>query len=83
MTRPLRGSPWPAALLAIALLAVSQAQAQEVAPGEIIAKVTCRADAGQSYALFLPSTYSPRKAWPIVYAKETAFQKILESLRKK
>jgi hypothetical protein len=34
----------------------------------VIEKVTCRADSGQSYALFLPPNYSPERKWPIIYA---------------
>ncbi len=35
--------------------------------GQVIEKVTCQADATQSYALYLPSNYSPEKSWPILY----------------
>ena len=62
---------WPLRLVALpffVLLPVSQADAQDLARGTVIEKVVCRADAGQSYALFLPSTYSPARKWPILYA---------------
>lgn len=36
--------------------------------GEVIEKVTCKADPEQSYALFLPPGYTPEKKWPILYA---------------
>ena len=36
--------------------------------GEIIEKVVCKKDASQSYALYLPATYSTDKTYPIVYA---------------
>lgn len=36
------------------------------APGEI-ANVTCASDSTQSYALYLPSTYTNAKQWPITY----------------
>lgn len=36
--------------------------------GEIIEKVVCKNDASQSYALYLPSTYSIDKTYPVVYA---------------
>ncbi len=36
--------------------------------GEIIESVPCLADPSQSYALYLPSSYAPTKAWPIIYA---------------
>ena len=50
------------------LRAFSQTQkSQELpAPGEI-ANVTCASDSTQSYALYLPSTYTNAKQWPIVY----------------
>ena len=35
-------------------------------PGQI-ADVVCAADPSQSYALLLPSAYSPTKRWPIIY----------------
>jgi tetratricopeptide (TPR) repeat protein len=40
--------------------------------GKIIAKVICRHDASQSYALFLPSRYTPEKKWPVIYAFDPA-----------
>ncbi len=36
--------------------------------GEIIEKVICKIDASQSYALYLPSTYSIDKTYPVMYA---------------
>ena len=36
--------------------------------GEVIDKVVCKADAAQSYALFLPPGYTEDKKWPILYA---------------
>jgi pimeloyl-ACP methyl ester carboxylesterase len=41
--------------------------ADEFAKGTIIESVACKQDAGQSYALYLPSNYTPSKRWPIVY----------------
>jgi hypothetical protein len=34
--------------------------------GKVIDTVTCRADAGQSYAVYIPSTGN-KKAWPVIY----------------
>lgn len=50
------------------LLSVSRAQNSSAVlkPGEIT-EVACAADATQSYALYLPSTYSSAKKWPIIY----------------
>jgi dienelactone hydrolase len=35
-------------------------------PGQIV-DVTCKSDAAQGYALYLPSSYIPEKRWPIIY----------------
>jgi predicted esterase len=37
------------------------------APGTVISKQITQNDATQSYALYLPSRYTPEKRWPIVY----------------
>ncbi|MFQ5696487.1 MAG: hypothetical protein ACE5HB_10900, partial [Terriglobia bacterium] len=42
------------------------------AKGVIIESVTCAAQPEQTYALFLPSTYTPARRWPIVYAFDPA-----------
>lgn len=41
-------------------------QAQTPAPGTVHASVTAIADATNSYALYLPSAYSPAKRWPLL-----------------
>jgi len=41
---------------------------QTVPLGEPVEKVECQAAPGQSYALYLPSGYTPEKQWPILYA---------------
>jgi pimeloyl-ACP methyl ester carboxylesterase len=41
--------------------------ADDFAKGTIIESVACRQDAGQSYALYLPSNYTAEKRWPIIY----------------
>lgn len=48
------------------------AQAEALPTGTVIERVACRADAGQSYALFLPSSYTPQKRWPIIYCFDPA-----------
>jgi len=40
----------------------------QAARGRVVARVTCRDDPNQSYALYLPSEYSPERAWPIMFA---------------
>jgi dienelactone hydrolase len=36
--------------------------------GTVVASVVCASDPSQSYALYLPSQYSPERRWPIIYA---------------
>lgn len=36
--------------------------------GAVVASVDCLGTPGQSYALYLPSGYTPERSWPIVYA---------------
>ena len=40
----------------------------EIPRGQIVDKVICAADPTESYALYLPSNYTPTKKWPILYA---------------
>jgi hypothetical protein len=41
---------------------------QTPTPGTVHASVTVLADPSYSYALYLPSTYSPAKRWPLLLA---------------
>jgi poly(3-hydroxybutyrate) depolymerase len=36
--------------------------------GQLLEKIICKHDTSQSYALYLPSGYSPDKAYPVVFA---------------
>jgi hypothetical protein len=36
--------------------------------GQVVESVVCQNDASQSYALYLPSTYSNTKTYPVIYA---------------
>src|SRR6185369_7922961 len=36
--------------------------------GQIIEKITCQNDPSQSYSMYLPSTYSTDKTFPVIYA---------------
>lgn len=36
--------------------------------GQVIEKITCQSDPSQSYSMYLPSTYSTDKTFPIIYA---------------
>jgi poly(3-hydroxybutyrate) depolymerase len=60
-----------AATLAVALLAAGRyaAAADAAFPtGQVIERVPCLADARQTYALYLPSSYRGGRPWPILYA---------------
>ncbi len=53
------------------LLCFAVASAQDtghLSSGMVIPKVICAGNPQQSYALYLPSTYSAGKSWPIIYA---------------
>jgi len=51
----------------LAVLAAISLAAEELPKGRVIERVECRGDATQTYALYLPSAYSPDRAWPILY----------------
>jgi poly(3-hydroxybutyrate) depolymerase len=48
------------------LLHVARALAQDLPRGQIIDDVKCAGDPTQSYALYLPSSYSPERAWSLL-----------------
>ena len=48
--------------------ATALAQEAGLPPGQVIEKVPCHSDPAESYVLYLPSSYTPAKKWPIVYA---------------
>jgi poly(3-hydroxybutyrate) depolymerase len=60
------------ALLALLVLTASSrgfaSQPDEWPRGEIVESVACKSDPQQSYALYLPSHYTPDKKWPMLYA---------------
>src|SRR5690349_17692119 len=41
--------------------------AQNPRQGEVIDRVEVPGHSGQSYALYVPSNYTPERAWPILY----------------
>jgi pimeloyl-ACP methyl ester carboxylesterase len=57
-----------AVALLIVLLQTSTILAQDLPRGQIVDEVTCAGDPTQSYALYLPSTYSPDRAWSLLIA---------------
>lgn len=52
--------------LMVMICSVVAAHSQTPAPGTVHASVTALADASSSYALYLPSAYSPTKRWPLL-----------------
>ncbi len=64
---------WRAGLAIPCLVLVAAAwpfagHGQGPAPGQVAENVACRNDAGQRYAVYLPSGYSRNREWPIIYA---------------
>jgi tetratricopeptide (TPR) repeat protein len=57
-----------ALLLLLCPLASAQQKPAPPVPGQIDLHRTCAAKPDQTYALYLPSTYTPEKSWPIIYA---------------
>lgn len=47
---------------------ISYSQTSDIPKGQIVDKLVCLHDAAQSYALYLPSNYTPARKWPILYA---------------
>ena len=50
------------------LLALAGTISEDLPAGAIIDDVRCAADSSQSYALFIPSNYTPDRAWPVIFA---------------
>lgn len=66
-------SLWSA--LALAALLASPALAADAFPkGEIVPTVPVTSTPGQSYALYLPSGYTPERSWPILYIMDARGQ---------
>src|ERR1041384_4956379 len=60
----------PASDLTLASIPINRPniQAAEIPKGRIVEGVSCIEDASQTYALYLPSNYSPDRKWPVLYA---------------
>ena len=63
------------AAIAMALLGITLCQehggaqpVREFPTGTIIPVVVTKAEPDQTYALYLPSSYDPRRTWPVIYA---------------
>jgi predicted esterase len=46
----------------------SNHQPQEIPKGQVIEKIDCAGAPDQTYALYLPTSYSPERKWPVLYA---------------
>lgn len=57
-----------AAAALVLALAASSPGAQPIARGVVVDPVTCADDPAQTYALYLPSQYSPDRAWSVLLA---------------
>lgn len=40
----------------------------QIAPGRVMNRVVCKDDPAQSYALYVPSSYTAASGWPMIYA---------------
>ena len=48
----------------------ADASAQALETGKVLPKIHCAAHPEQSYALYLPSNYSPKQRWPLVVSSD-------------
>jgi predicted esterase len=48
--------------------ALAITQTDSLPKGQIVESVTALSDSSQSYALYLPSNYTPDRKWPVLYA---------------
>lgn len=62
----------PAFIFLLVAHALSFAAVEEFPGGAIVEKVVSKTDAGQSYALYLPSNYTASKKWPVIYGFDPA-----------
>lgn len=46
----------------------SNHQPEEIPKGQVVEKIVCAGTPDQSYALYLPANYSPKRKWPVLYA---------------
>ncbi len=54
-------------LAALAFCAAAPLAAEEVPRGVVVPSVECTGRAGQTYAVYLPSHYTPERKWPVLY----------------
>ena len=54
--------------LAAAPVPAPQAPTPDLPRGTLVERVACAGHPEQTYALFLPHSYTPERRWPILYA---------------
>ena len=59
-------------LLAITFFAGTTLLAQDLPRGQVVPRVACTAAPAFSYALYLPSNYTPERRWPVVFCFDPA-----------
>ena len=71
-------------LLALLLLCAIPTTAADLPRGTLIERVVSQGAPGQAYALYLPSTYTPERKWPILYAFDASGEgkRVAELFRK-
>jgi poly(3-hydroxybutyrate) depolymerase len=55
-------------MVLLLLLAANLAAAEDLPRGQVLNDVKCAADPDQSYALYLPTSYAPDRASPVIFA---------------
>ena len=88
----LRRVPFLFILTACALAAASAQEKPSASPaqtlrelprGQLLPKVPCAAKPAQSYALYLPSNYSPAQRWPVIYVSDPLARGLVAAERMK
>ena len=51
-----------------ALASLAIIQTDSIPRGQIVERIEALDDSSQSYALYLPSNYTPDRKWPVLYA---------------
>src|ERR1700682_4714018 len=46
----------------------SNHQPEGIPKGQVVENIVCAGAPDQTYALYLPTTYSPERKWPVLYA---------------
>ncbi len=67
VSRPLKTfALWQAVLGFVAIFAGAVMSKAEILTGRLLENVSCEAEPGQRYALYVPSRYTPEMKWPVV-----------------